>query len=139
MVEVGSPMEGRMAKAITEHGLRCLDHLKRARALGMSVAAYARTHRLKARMLYDAAKLLRIKGVIGAGLGSSREAKSGADAESSASRFVSVRVEEANARSCPWSPVLRVRHVHGHVLEFDAWPPAEVMAAALSGGGDVAA
>ena len=128
-----------MAKAITGHGLRCLDHLKRARALGMSVAAYARTHGLKARMLYDAAKLLRIKGVIGAGLASSREAKSGANAESSASRFVSVRVEGANGGSCPWSPVLRVRHVHGHVLEFGAWPPAEVMAAALSGGGDVAA
>jgi len=127
-----------MAKAITGHGLRCLDHLKRARALGMSVAAYARTHGLKARMLYDAAKLLRIKGVIGAGLASSRVAKSGAagEAESSASRFVSVRVEGANARSSPWSPVLRVRHVRGHVLEFGAWPPAEVMAVALSGGCD---
>jgi hypothetical protein len=128
-------------EGITSHGLRCLEHLKRARALGTSVAEYARTHGLKARMLYDAAKQLKKKSAIGDGVPLQQLAQSSAKGkpESSESRFVSVRVEGANAGSCPWSPMLRVRHVHGHVLEFGAWPPAEVMAAALSGGGDVAA
>jgi hypothetical protein len=122
----------------TAHELQCLEHLKRARALGTSIAEYARTHGLKAAVLYDAAKQLRKKGVIADGVRLPELAKSSAEGkpESSDSRFVSVRIERPSAAPYPCSPVLRVQHVRGHVLEFCTWPPAEVMAAALSGGCD---
>ena len=127
-------------EGITSHGLRCLEHLKRARALGTSVAEYARAHGLKARMLYDAAKQLKKKSAIGDGVPLQQLVQSSAKgkSESSESRFVSVHIERPSAGPCPCSPVLRVQHVRGHVLEFCTWPPAEVMAAALSGGGDAA-
>jgi len=38
---------------MTAHEARCLEHLKQARALGLSLAQYARAHGLKVRMLYD--------------------------------------------------------------------------------------
>jgi hypothetical protein len=125
-------------EGITSHGLRCVEHLKRARALGTSVAEYARTHGLKARMLYDAAKRLKKKSAIGDGVQQLARSSAKGKPESSESRFVSVHIERPSAGPCPCSPVLRVQHVRGHVLEFCAWPPAEVMAAALSGGGDAA-
>jgi hypothetical protein len=118
-------------EGITAHELRCLEHLKQARVLGLSVAQYARAHGLKVRMLYDADKQLRKKGVI-AGVPSQ-------PSEIGESQFVAVRVEPASVAPCPSVPVLRVRHRRGHVLEFGSWPPAEVIAAVLLGGYDAAA
>jgi hypothetical protein len=40
------------------------EHLKQGRALGQSLAQYARAHGLKVRMLYGADSRLRKKGVI---------------------------------------------------------------------------
>jgi hypothetical protein len=142
MFVAGCNMEGRMSdEGLTAHELRCLEHLKQARAVGLSIAAYARTHGLKVRMLYDAERQLKMKGVIADGVASQQLARSRAEGnpESSARRFVSVRVEGLSAEPCPWVPVLRVQHVDGHVVEFGSWPPADVLAAALSRGRDAAA
>jgi transposase len=58
-------MEVVMADAgMMAHDVRCLEHLKQARALGLSLAQYARAHGLKVRMLYDADNRLRKKGLI---------------------------------------------------------------------------
>lgn len=126
---------------LTEHRRQCLEHLKQARALGASVAAYARTHGLKARMLYDGIRELKKKGVIAEGVAWHRLGGSSAGSNSarSESGFVSVHIERPSAGPCPSLPVLRVQHVRGHVLEFGIWPPADVLAAALSGGCDAAA
>lgn len=123
---------------LTAHGRRCLEHLKQVRALGTSVAKYAREHGLKARMLYDAEKQRKKKGVIGDSVLSPPLAASTAadESESSESRFVSVRVEHSNSDPRRFLPVLRVQHVRGHVVEFGTWPPAELLAAALTGGCD---
>jgi hypothetical protein len=122
-------------RRLTAHGLRCLEHLQEARAQGTSLSAYARTHGLNVRTLYDADKRLRKKEMIA----EAGQAKPGPGAErkdeSGAKRFVAVRVSAADAGPCLPVPVLRLRHVRGHVLEFGAWPPAEVLQAALSGGG----
>jgi len=105
---------------LTEHGLQCRGHLKQARALGASVAEYARTHGLKARMLYEGIKELKKNAVIAEGVawhrlgGSSAESKS----VSCESGFVSVHIERPSAGPCPSLPVHRVQHVRGHVLEF---------------------
>jgi hypothetical protein len=135
-------MEGRMSDdGLTEHGLECLEHLKQARALGASVAEYARTHGLKARTLYDAIRTLKKKGVLAEGVAWHRRGGLSAESQSErgASGFVSVQVERPNGRSCPSLPVLRFRHVRGHVLEFGIWPPADVLGTVLSGGCDAAA
>jgi hypothetical protein len=128
-------MEGRMPKrGLTAHGLLCLEHLKEARSQGTSLAAYARSHGVNVRTLYDADQRLRKKeksaeaAAAPAAGGSLAEGR----CESGASRFVSVRIVPAGAESSAAAPVLRLRHARGHVLEFGAWPPAEVLQAALS-------
>jgi hypothetical protein len=135
-------MEGGMAdEGLTAHGVVCVEHLNQARTLGTSIAAYARSHGLKARMLHDAEQQLKKKGMIADRVSSARRSRSSSEGkpEDSASGFVSVRIDRPSARPFPSLPVLRVRHVRGHVLEFWAWPPAEVLAAVLSGGSDAAA
>ena len=122
-------------EGLTAHELRCLEHLNQARALGLSLAQYARAHGLKVRMLYDADNRLRKKG-LSAGMPSQQPAKVIAKPkpEIGESQFVAVRVAPY-----PPSPVLRIQHARGHVLEFGSWPPTEVMIAALSGRCDAAA
>ena len=64
-----SNMEDAMAEeGMTAHELQCFEHLKQARLLGISSAQYARAHGLKVRMIYDAEKQLRKKGVIAGAL-----------------------------------------------------------------------
>jgi hypothetical protein len=133
-VEVAMADEG-----MTAHDVRCLEHLKQARALELSLAQYARAHGLKVRMLYDADNRLRKKGLI-AGMPSQQpgEAVAKRKPEIAESQFVAVRIERPSVAPCPSSPVLRVQHARGHVLEFGSWPPTEVIIAALSGGCDAA-
>ena len=124
-------------EGMTTHELRCFEHLKQARALGISLAEYSRVQGLKVRMLYDVEKRLRKKGVTP----SQRPANETAEGrlELGGSEFVAVRIEPPNVPSSLSLPVLRIQHARGHILEFCSWPPAGVMAAALSGGSDVAA
>ena len=121
-------------EGMTAHEVRCLEHLRQARALGLSLAQYARAHGLKVRMLYDADNRLRKKSLM-VGMPSEQPAKAPAkrEPEIGESQFVAVRVAPD-----PSSPVLRIQHARGHLLEFGSWPPTEVMIAALSGGRDAA-
>jgi len=124
---------------MTAHEARCLEHLKQARALGLSLAQYARAHGLKVRMLYDLDNRLRKKGLIARPSQRPAEATARGTPAIDEGQFVAVRVERSSVATCASSPVLRVQHAHGHVLEFGGWPPAEVIIAALSGGCDAAA
>jgi hypothetical protein len=135
-------MEDAMAdEGMTAHELECSGHLKQARALGLSLAEYARAHGLKVRMLYDADNRLRKKGVTVDALSSQRLTKMSTEGNSEigGSQFVAVRIDDAGVPASTFSAVLRVRHARGHILEFGSWPPADVMAAALLGGCDAAA
>jgi hypothetical protein len=135
-------MEDAMAdQGMTVHDLECSGHLKQARALGLSLAEYARAHGLKVRMLYDAGNRLKKKGVIAGALLSQGPAKGSPEgkSENGESQFVAVRVEGPSEPISAFLPVLRVQHARGHLLEFGTWPPADVMAAALLGGCDAAA
>lgn len=128
-------------EGLSAHLLRCLEHLKQARALGTSIRAYARAHGLKPRMLYDAQKRLKNEAAIVGDLpaGGDRPAAKRGETESSEHGFVSVQVERPIAGPSRSLPVLRIQHVRGHVVEFGSWPPAELLAIALSGGRDAAA
>ena len=49
---------------LTKHQRQCLEHLRQAQALGMSLTEYARAHGVKVRMLYDAVVHFRRRGVM---------------------------------------------------------------------------
>ena len=125
---------------LTKHQRHCLEHLRRAEALGLSLTEYARAHGVKVRMLYDAVVHFRRRGMMAerrekAPVAVRRIARSPEDKKSP---FVVVRVEPEPVRTDRFLPVLRLQHAGGHVLEFGTWPPAGVLEAILAGGHDVA-
>lgn len=127
-----------MGAGLTEHERQCLEHMRRARALGMSLVGYERSHGIKARMLYDVAARLKKKGMIGGDVKPEGLVKrcTEAIARDEKSPFVTVRIAPTKAPRGDFIPVLRLSHERGHVLEFGVWPPAEMMAVILAGGHD---
>ena len=131
-----------MAGELTKHQRQCLEHLRQAEALGMSLTEYAQAHGVKVRMLYDAVVHFRrtgmmAKAVKGAGPRRPRVERLLREEQKStalASPFVAVRIEPDRT---PF-PVLRLQHVGGHVLEFGAWPAADFLKAILTEGRDAA-
>lgn len=124
-----------MNQDLTEHQRKCLEHIRQAQALDLSLSEYARAHGLGVRMLYDAAVQLKDKGVIaGAGRpGRLPKGRSEDGTTAEQSPFVAVCLESQNEEKDAFVGVLRLNHARGHVLEFGSWPPAEVMAAILAG------
>lgn len=125
---------------LTKHQRHCLEHLRQAEALDMSLTEYARAHGVKVRMLYDAVVHFRRRGMMAKAVKVSGPRKPREERQSTelASPFVAVRLEPepaAAGRSCP---VLRLQHVGGHVLEFGAWPAADLLKAILAEGRDAA-
>lgn len=125
---------------LTQHQRHCLEHLRQAEALGMSLKEYARTHGVKVRMLYDAVVHFRRTGLMAerkekASVTVRRIARAPEDKKSP---FVAVRVEPEPVRTDRFLPVLRLQHVGGHVLEFSAWPAADFLKAILAEGRDAA-
>ena len=49
---------------LTKHQRHCLEHLRQAEALDMSLTEYARVHGVKVRMLYDAVVHFRRRGMM---------------------------------------------------------------------------
>ncbi|MGC8537328.1 MAG: hypothetical protein ACP5QR_17780 [Rhizomicrobium sp.] len=130
-----------MDDGLTEHQRHCLEHLRRAEALGLSLTEYARAHGVKVRMLYDAVVHFRRRGMMAKTVKVSGPRKPREERQSTelAGPFVAVRVEPEQTRTDRLLPFLRLQHVGGHVLEFGAWPPADVLAVILAGGHDVTA
>jgi hypothetical protein len=137
MFLAGERTGGSMDQELTEHQRRCLEHLRQAGACEQRLTEYARAHGLSVKMLYAAAGRLRKKGLIAGDGKAVRGSWPGSDAvaENERSPFIAVGIAGARARSEGFLAVLRLNHVHGHVLEFGDWPPAEVMRTILAGGG----
>ena len=108
------------AYSLTEHEQCCLDHLQRARALGVSLREYADRQGLKVASLYQSKRQLKKKGALD-------ERAAGDEA------FVAVSVVPSTSGT-----VLRLRHRAGWELACDEWPPVGWLLAVLSGGGDAA-
>ena len=125
-----------MAGELTKHQRQCLEHLRQAEALGMSLTAYARAHGVKVRMLYDAVVHFRRTGMMAKAEKRAPPRNPRVERQSTelASPFVAVRIEPDRT---PF-PILRLQHVGGHVLEFGAWPAAEFLKAILVEGRDAA-
>jgi len=129
-----------MALELTGLERRCLEHLELAQAQRTGMAAYARAAGLKVRMLYDTKRRLAEKGVVIGGSNSRGcGLETGGVSRAAGSAFVPVRIGATASWSGSPMPLLRLHHAQGHVLEFGAWPPAEVIAALLAGGADAAA
>ena len=125
-----------MAGELTKHQRQCLEHLRQAEALGLSLTEYAQAHGVKVRMLYDAVVHFRRTGMMVKAVKGAPPRKPRVERQSTelASPFVAVRIEPERA---PF-PVLRLQHVGGHVLEFGAWPAADFLKAILTEGRDAA-
>ena len=125
-----------MAGELTKHQRQCLEHLRQAEALGLSLTEYAQAHGVKVRMLYDAVVHFRRTGMMVKAVKGAPPRKPRVERQSRelASPFVAVRIEPERA---PF-PVLRLQHVGGHVLEFGAWPAADFLKAILTEGRDAA-
>ena len=125
---------------LTKHQRHCLEHLRQAEALGLSLTEYARAHGVKVRMLYDAVVHFRRRGMMAKAVKGAQPRKPRVERKSTelTSPFVAVRVAPEPARSDRLFPVLRLQHAGGHVLEFGAWPAAELLKAILAGGQDAA-
>ena len=91
-------------------------------------------------MLYDAVVHFRRRGMKAGTVKGKRPRKPRGERQAAelASPFVAVRVDPEPARSDRLFPVLRLQHAGGHVLEFGAWPAAELLKAILAGGQDAA-
>ena len=104
-----------MDDGLTEHQRQCLEHLRQARALDMSLTAYARAHGVKVRMLYDAVVYFRRTGVMASAVKEARPRKPCAEraSEDVKSPFVAVRVAPEPVRTDRFLPVLRLQHAGG--------------------------
>ena len=84
-----------MAGELTKHQRHCLEHLRQAEALGMSLTEYARAHGVKVRMLYDAVVHFRRTGMMAKAVKGVRPRKPRVERQSRelTSPFVAMRIE----------------------------------------------
>jgi hypothetical protein len=116
---------------LTEREQHCLEHLRRAQELEVSLAEYARSFDLDVKELYSAKQALVRKGVFAARVTEETEP------EAAQGSFVPVHVSPR--RSAPTTMVCRIHHPSGLVIECTSLPPVSWVAALLSRGSDVPA
>ena len=123
-----------MAKDLTERQRAALEAVTAARAAGVGITAYARTHGLNPRRVHDGIVFLRRRGLLPP-TDRPRPRKSA---------FVAVRVM-TSPRSSPATTappragmVCRLVHANGFVIECGDWPPAAWLLSLTSGHRDAA-
>jgi len=123
----------------TKRERECLEHLRSAEGLDVSLKEYADSFGVDVNFLYNVKSRLMRKGVLAR---ARRKPAAGDGVEDSPARapspFVAVRVEETAAPVAKPSPVLRLKHRRGHVLEFAQWPPVALLTALLGEACDAA-
>lgn len=106
--------------SLTEREQDCLNHLRQAEELGVSLREYADAYGLKVQDLYQGKRQLSNKGVLG-------------EAPAATGDFVAVRVAPSFEKA-----VLRLRHPSGWELVCHDWPPAAWVSALMAGDLDAA-
>ncbi len=129
-----------MPGELTKRERECLEHLRAAKGLGVTLKEYAASFGVDANRLYTVKSRLVKKGALP---GARQKPTAGTVCEASPAQepspFVAVRVEETAAAVAKPAPVLRLKHRRGHVLEFAQWPPAALLTTLLGEAGDAAA
>jgi hypothetical protein len=119
-------------EALTEREQEALERMREAQKQGVTLKAYAAKMGLDVGQLYDLRRRLVRKGAFGA-LPPRKPRKS-----RKATAFVPVRVVPAGTVPSGTSPMCRLLHPGGWVLECDGLPPASWVAAVLTGGAHAA-
>lgn len=107
------------APELTDKERDCLEHLKRADELGVSLKEYAAAYELDVQMLYKGKRQLTKKGALD---------ESGSEAMGD---FVAVQL--ANP---PASPICQLRHASGWELDCHEWPSPAWLCALVGGSFD---
>lgn len=119
---------------LSEREQQCLEHLRRAQELEVSLAEYARSFELDVKELYNTKRTLVHRGVLAGGASGEETAAKAVQA----SDFVSVQVTPRGPLA-PSGAVCRIRHPSGLVIECTSFPPASWLAVLLCGARDVPA
>ena len=119
---------------LSEREQQCLEHLRRAQELEVSLAEYSRTFELDVKELYNTKRTLVHRGVL-AGSTSGEDAAAKAV---QATDFVPVQVTPRHPPT-PSTAVCRIHHPSGLMIECTSLPPASWLAVLLSGARDVPA
>jgi hypothetical protein len=114
------------AEQLTEREQRCLEHLRKAAELEVTLAEYCRSFELDVKELYSAKQALGKKGLLPGKVPAAEEEK--------LSDFVPVHVLPTPSAE----PVCRIRHPNGLLIECLSWPRAQWIAQ-LAGAIDVPA
>ena len=114
------------AEQLTEREQQCLEHLRKAAELEVTLADYCRSFEVDVKDLYSGKRALVKKGFLaGKPTGTEEEKSSG---------FAPVRVIPTPSLE----PVCRIRHPSGLLIECLSWPRAQWIAQ-LAGAPDVSA
>lgn len=116
---------------LSEREQQCLEHLRRAQELEVSLAEYARSFDLDVKELYSAKQALVRKGAFAARVTEEPER------EATQGSFVPVHVSPR--RAAPTTTACRIHHPSGLVIECTSLPPVSWIAALLARGSDVPA
>src|SRR5262249_36992613 len=112
---------------LSEREQQCLEHLRKAQELEVSLAEYARSFDVDVKELYSAKQALARKGAL-----------TPVEAPVSLNDFVRVQVSRQRA-SPEAAPVCRIQHPSGLVIECTGFPPDSWLAALLPRASDVPA
>lgn len=112
MVEVAS-------EQLTERERECVQHFREARERGVSFAEYCRAVGLKANEWHTVRHGMVRKGLLQAG---GARAGSKKRSQPKRSRFIPVRVNTGSGTEISSSPVCRLRHASGWVIECAGLP-----------------
>jgi hypothetical protein len=119
---------------LSEREQQCLEHLRRAQELDVSLSEYARSFEVDVKELYSTKRTLVQRGLLAGG--TSR--KDAAAKSVQASDFVPVQVSPRRPPT-PSGALCRIQHPSGLVIECMTFPPASWLAVLLPGGRDVPA
>jgi hypothetical protein len=131
-----------MLEKLNEAERVCVDHLRQAQVLGVSLAEYCRSFDLDLSKWYRVKQALARKGVVVTATSVSVAEVSDIDpaAEEKATPFARVQIEAAPAAPVPAPPVggtvgvaCRIVHPSGWIVECGTLPQASWLAAVLAG------
>jgi len=119
---------------LSEREQQCLEHLRRAEELEVSLAEYCRSFELDVKELYQAKRVLMGKGV----LATPRPSEGPKTKLPQTGDFVAVQVTPRRSLA-PSGALCRIQHPSGLVIECMTFPPASWLAVLVPGARDVPA
>jgi hypothetical protein len=118
---------------LTERERACMEHFRKAQERGESFAEYCRSNGLNANEWHAVKHGMMLKGLLPPGKGPAKKRSKIRRPKKKRSGFVSVQVARSASPSPLGTPVCRVRHPSGCVIECASFPEAQWLAALMAG------